>query len=310
MDKTPNKTIKIIDKEELENWRLAGKITGQVREYSRTVVKPGVKLIDAAELIENKIFELGAKPAFPVNLSLNDCAAHYTPITDDSLIFEDQLVKVDVGAHVNGAIGDTALTIDLSGKYSDLVLASKEALNAAIESVKQGASIGNIGNAVQEKISSYGFSPITNLSGHGLSKFNVHDSPSIPNYNTHDPKKIIPGSVIAIEPFATLGRGQIYESGNALIYSVVQKKGIRNVITKKVFNEIEKYQSLPFATRWLAKKFPLAQVNYAMKDLMQLGVLNDYPPLVDINHGLVSQTEHTLYIDENGKVEILTKWDE
>jgi len=296
-----------MENDELEKWRKAGKITAQAREYAKEVVKSGVKLIDAAEMIENKIRELGGEPAFPVNISLNDCAAHYTPVPNDDKVFSNELVKADVGAHYEGYIGDTSVTIDLSGKYTELVNAAKEALDGAINALRNGASIGEIGETVQNKITSKGFSPIKNLSGHGLKKFTVHDAPNIPNYNTGDSRKIQGGQVIAIEPFATDGKGEIYESGNAMIFSVTHKKGLRNPITKKVFQEIEKYNNLPFATRWLTKKFPEAQVNYAIRELMQLGVLHDYPPLVEVAHGMVSQAEHTIYIAEDGSIEVLTE---
>ncbi|MBS3109775.1 type II methionyl aminopeptidase [Candidatus Woesearchaeota archaeon] len=292
--------------EDLGKWRKAGRLTAEVREFSRTVVRPGTRILDAVEIIEKKIYELGGEPAFPVNISLNDCAAHYTPVPNDETIFSDQLVKVDCGVHVDGCIGDTAVTIDLSGKYADLVNAAKEALEAAIATLKDGGSLGEIGATVHSKITSKGFSPVINLSGHGLNKFVVHDSPNVPNYDTGDARKVAAGSIIAIEPFASLGKGEIYESGNAMIFSVSRKAGIRNIITKKVFQEIEKYRGLPFCTRWLAKKFPEAQVNYAMRDLKQLGVLHDYPPLVDVRHGMVSQAEHTIFVGEDG-IEVLTK---
>ena len=296
-----------MDNIELENWRKAGRITAQARQYALEVVKPGVKLLDAAELIEKKIADLEGQPAFPVNISLNDCAAHYTPQPNDPAVFSDQLVKVDVGVHVDGCIGDSAITIDLSGKHAALVQSARDALDAAIHALKAGASLGEIGKTVHATITSKGFAPVINLSGHGLRKYVVHDPPNVPNYDTHDARKLQPGQVIAIEPFASTGVGKIYESGNALIFSVGKKAGIRNVLTKKVYVEMEKYKGLPFATRWLAKKFPEAQVSYAIRDLMQLGVLHDYPPLLDEGHGMVAQAEHTIYVGENG-IEILTEY--
>ena len=98
----------IIGAEQREDWITAGKIAAEVREWSKQLIKPGTKLLDIANAIEAKIREKGAVPGFPVNLSLNETAAHYTPILNDTLILSDHIIKVDIGVSYNGAIGDTA----------------------------------------------------------------------------------------------------------------------------------------------------------------------------------------------------------
>ncbi len=291
--------------ENLEEYRKAGKIAGQVREYSRELVKPGAKLFDIAEKIEAKIIELGGQIAFPVNLSLNQFAAHCTPVQGDDIVLKDEIIKVDVGVHVDGFVGDTAHTIDLSGKNAELVKASEEALKAAIEAVKQDKSIGEIGKAIQETINGFGFAPIKNLSGHGLDQYVVHDAPTIPNYDTGNMNKLDKEQVIAIEPFATTGTGKVKDSSNPMIYSQIEIKPIRDMFARKVLKEIEQYNGLPFATRWLAKKFPLNQLRFALSRLVREGILRDYPPLPEVAGGLVSQTEHSLYIGK--EIEVLTK---
>jgi len=298
----------MVSEEELENWRKAGKIAAEVIEYSRGIVKNGSRLIDAADRIEAKIFELGAKPAFPLNISLNDVAAHDTAAPDDERVFDNHVVKIDVGVHVDGCIGDTALTIDLSGEHADLVNASKKALDSAIKIVKEDRTLGEIGAAIHEAITGYGFSPVKNLSGHGLAKFSVHNPPTIPNYDTGDKRKLEKGTFIAIEPFASAGRGEIFESGNALIFSQLKRGAVRNIITRQVLKEIEAYEKLPFTKRWLTKKFSIPKVNLALRELMKFGIIKEYPPLPDKAHGLISQAEHSLYIGED-KVEVLTKGD-
>jgi len=184
----------------MDNWLKAGQIAAEVREFSKQLIKPGAKLLDIANKIENKIRELGAVPGFPVNLSMNEIAAHYSPVFEDPTILEDQIIKVDIGVCYEGAIGDTAYTVDLSGKYNDLLKASRDALNNAIKILRIGTTLGEIGKTIQETIQSYGYSPIKNLSGHGLSDYDVHTSPSIPNYNTNDPTELRKGMTIAIEP--------------------------------------------------------------------------------------------------------------
>jgi methionyl aminopeptidase len=217
-------------------------------------------------------------------------------------------VSIDVGAHVDGFIGDTALTIDLSNQNEDLVKASREALDNAIKVVKAGVKLGEIGKAIHDTITKYGFSPVRNLSGHGLAEFNIHSKPNIPNYDNGDPTELEEGDVIAIEPFASKGAGVIYESSNATILQLLRKKPVRNMITRQVMKEIENYNNLPFCKRWLIKKFGLAKTNYALKEMHVLEMLIDYPPLVDQAHGLVSQAEHTILVTKDG-CEVLTKID-
>ncbi|MBW2963999.1 M24 family metallopeptidase, partial [Candidatus Woesearchaeota archaeon] len=176
-----------MEEETLNNYLKAGMIAAQALEYGRGLVKPGVRILDVANQIEARIVELGGQPAFPVNISFDQTAAHDTPSHDDARVFEEQVVKLDVGVHVNGCVGgDTATTIDLSKKYTDLVKASRDALNAALKVVQVGATLGEIGKEIEDAIQSFGYQPVRNLSGHGIGEWSVHESPSIPNYDTED----------------------------------------------------------------------------------------------------------------------------
>ncbi len=285
--------------EDHSDWIKAGKITAQVREESKQWIKPGIKLLDAAEKIEARIRELGAHPAFPVNISLNETAAHDTPQKNDTRIFSNQLVKVDIGVHVNGAMGDTACTVDLSGKYTSLVLAAEEALAAALSVVKTGVTIGEVGLAIETAIKKRGFMPVVNLSGHGLARYTVHTDPSIPNYNTGDKTPLKKGQIIAIEPFATTGVGRIKESGSALIFSPIAKRPLRDPFARTLLSQIEAYGGIPFATRWLISDLAhAAKVQFALRLMEQQQCLEPHPPLVEVSGGMVSQAEHTLIVDD------------
>jgi methionyl aminopeptidase len=279
----------------MDDWLKAGRITAEVREFSRPLVRKGAKLIDIAEQVEAKIKELGAVPAFPVNLSMNEIAAHYTPVPDDQLVFEDQVVKVDIGVCYNGAIGDTAYTVDLSGKYSEMVKASEEALGNVIKIIRPGTTLGEIGRTILETIQSYGYSPIKNLSGHGLGEYSVHERPSIPNYDTGDKTQIKEGMAFAIEPFATDGAGLIKESDNAMIFSQIQNKPVRSQYAREILADIETFHGLPFATRWLAKKHSEARLKLGIRELMLANILRDYPPLPEFRKGIVTQAEHSFF---------------
>lgn len=277
----------------------AGEIAAKAREYGAGLIKPGANVVDVADKIEKKIIELGGELAFPAQMSLNDVAAHQMP--EEDVVFKDEVVCLDVGVCVNGYVGDTACTIDLSGKNSKLVEASRKALDEALKLVKPGVEIRKIGAKIHEVITSYGFAPINNLSGHGVGQYIIHKKPSIPNYDNGDKTKLVSGQVIAIEPFASAGKGMIYESGGAHIFMLKRKKPVRNRMTRKVLGEIEKFNGLPFVLRWL-KKCSKAEIMFALRELRQLEVLEEFPSLVDKNHGLVSQAEHTVIVKEKSIV--------
>jgi methionyl aminopeptidase len=286
----------------LEDWKKAGKIASETLKYGKTVVKPGVTFLEVANKIEEKIISLGGFPAFPVNLSYNEIASHFVPGKNCDLIFEDQVINLDVGVHVNGAIGDTACTIDLSGKYKDLAKSAQEALKNVEKLLSSQPSLGEIGKTVQETIEGYGFKPIANLSGHTLEEYQVHAGISIPNINTNDESVIPDNSFVAIEPFATLGRGLIKQSNKPEIYEQVKDGNVRSNFGRQVLKEIQEYQGLPFAKRWLQTKGS----ELGIRELERANILQAHPPLVDVDKQITVQSEHTFFISEDG-FEVLTK---
>jgi len=294
-----------MDSETIESYKKAGKIASEAREYGKNLIVKGAKVVDVLDKIELKIKALGGSIAFPPQISMNEIAAHFCPEAKDETKFEDQLVSLDVGVHVNGFIGDTAVSVDLSGKNDKLVKASEEALKAAIEKVKVGAAIGSIGKVIEDTITEFGFQPVRNLSGHGLDEYDIHCSPTIPNFDTKDESKLEKGQVIAIEPFATNGAGMIHEKGDASVYMLIGKKSVRIGFVREILKQLETYNGLPFTTRWLTRKFSESQVRFAFNQLKQLEILKEFPPLVEIQNGLVSQTEHSLLVDD--EVLVLTR---
>ncbi|MBN1543901.1 type II methionyl aminopeptidase [Candidatus Woesearchaeota archaeon] len=297
-----------MEEETLKKYLEAGRIAAEALEFGRGLVRPGVKILDVAEQVEAHIVKLGGVPAFPMNISFNDTAAHYTPSPGDETVFDDQVVKLDVGAHVDGFVGgDTALTVDLSGKYSDLVNASRDALDAALKVVQVGTTLGEIGREIEAAIISHGFNPVRNLSGHGIGEWDLHTGYSIPNYDTKDDTPLEDGMTIAIEPFASTGVGLIHDKGVPFIHSIIGRKPVRNIVTRQVMKRLDDYNGLPFATRWLTKDMPLFKVNFALKELNQLDILKSYSPLVERAAGaFVSQAEHSVYVGD--KVIVMTRF--
>jgi len=291
--------------ENIENWKKAGKISKEALEYGISLVKNGAKIREVCDKIDQKIIELGAKPAWPTQAGIDATAAHYTPDHDDETEFKDNLVCLDVGAHIDGCIGDKAATIDLSGKYKEILKASEEALNNAIKIIQIGTTLGEIGKTIQETIESHNLSPIRNLSGHGLQEWEIHAKPSIPNHDTNDTRKLEKGQIIAIEPFATNGAGLIYEADRGNIFSIVDAKPVRSQYAREILNFIaENYKNLPFTTRWIVKQYGPGKTSLAINELLRAGILHAYPPLIEKNKGMVAVFEKTILIED--KTEVLT----
>ena len=290
-----------------QNYIKAGKVSAEVLEYGKLLIKKGNSLLETTELIEKKIYELGAKPAFPVQISCNEIAAHFCVEDDDKTIFDEQVVSLDLGVHVDGAIGDNAYTIDLSGRYNDLVKAAQKALEEALKIINVGVELREIGKVINDTIKSYGYAPVRNLSGHGLDLYNIHSKPTIPNIDNGDKTTLKKDMVFAVEPFATTGSGVVHESGLPTVFMLEHKKPVRSPITREILKEIETYERLPFAKRWLTKKFG-AKANFALRELTQLGIIHQFPPLVEVNKGVVTQAEHSVLIDDKGEVIVLTEF--
>ncbi|MBI2550087.1 type II methionyl aminopeptidase [Candidatus Woesearchaeota archaeon] len=296
----------ILEESGLADWRKAGKISAVALDYGRKLIKKGALLIEVCNAVDAKIVELGARPSFPSQISLDHVAAHYCPEAGDRTILDVQVCKLDVGACVNGAMGDNAATVDLSGNYAELAAASEKALAAAIKVVKAGIALGEVGKVIQETIASYGFSPIRNLSGHGLGKFEIHTKPTVPNFDNGDKTQLQENEVIAIEPFATTGKGTIYESANAEVFMQASDRQTRDSEVRKVLERIRSYEKLPFAKRWLLKEFPAFKVSVALKILEQQGIIHGFPPLIEEAKGIVSQAEKTVLVKADG-CEVLTE---
>lgn len=293
----------------IEKYEKAGKISFEILQECKQLIKPGAKLLDIAEAVEGKIREKGAKPAFPPNISINEIAAHFTPENGSTAVIgEKDVVKLDVGVHIDGFIGDNALTVDLSGENGKLLEAAEKALDAAICSIHTGAKIGDVGAEVEAAIKGYGFKPIENLTGHSLGEYDLHAGVEIPNIGNKDPNTLSEGMVLAIEPFATNGEGRVSESPEVEIFSLDNKLPVRMRESRRLLNYVEEnYKTLPFAERWLYRDFhSKLLLHAALRELVFSAALRQYPVLKDAGRGLVSQAELTVVVEKDS-ARVLTK---
>ena len=296
-----------MQKQEIENYKKAGEIAKQVVAYAKTIIKPDKPLLTIAQEIHKKIKDLGAKPAFPVNLSIDEIAAHYHPTLNDPTTAKG-LLKVDIGVHIKGFIADTAFSIDLTpdNQHKQMIEANEEALDNALKLVAKDPTLNEIGQVIQETIGNGGFSPIINLSGHGLEQYEIHAGITIPNYANNNNNKIESGAY-AIEPFATTGEGKIYEGPSSNIYALTNPKNTRSPTSRKILEYVmDEYKTLPFSLREMQEKFGI-MARLAIKQMTQEGILHEFPQLIEKSHKPVSQAEHTFIKDKDNKITITTK---
>lgn len=285
-----------MDDEVYDAYREAGALARKVLHHGAGLVKEGAGLLDMVEATESMVTEEGAFLAFPLNVSFNEAAAHDTAMPGDERTFaRGDLVKVDLGVHIDGYIADTAMTVDL-GDHGPLVEASRAALEAAIAAVRPGVVAGEIGAAIQAAIEEHGYRPVANLTGHGLDHYNLHGKPTIPNVAMNGGAVIEEGMVFAIEPFATTGSGKVGEVTRVEIYRQIAARPTRLPSAKRVLEAARPRRGLPFSRRWV----PGDKVDIGLSALVRAGILHPFPVLHDVPGSFVSQAEHTLVVTEDG----------
>jgi len=282
----------------IEKYLEAGKVAKKAIEYGKKIVRPGEKILDVVEKIEQIILSNGMDLAFPVNLSINEVAAHDTAdINDHREIPEGSVIKIDVGVLNNGYIADTATTIDLSNQWGELKKACEEALENALKIAVPGTKICEISEEIEETIASYGFKPISNLTGHKMDRYLLHSDVMIPNVKCSINYELKEGDVFAIEPFATNGLGKIFEAGKAKIYSLCKPAKVRDKHAKKIVEFGSKRKGLPFSLRWIFENKSLA-LERSVVELLNKGILYDYRVLKEVNNGIVAQEEHSVIVKD------------
>lgn len=300
-----------MDKEIVESYLKAGKIAGQVKTYAREMIKPGMKLIDIARNIDDKIIELGGELGFPVNLSVNEIAAHYTPTSGDEQIAEG-LLKLDVGVSINGYFADTAISFDLTeeGEYEEMIRMNEAVQKKIMETVYPGMKVYEVGDAVSSVLEKWNedngttFSVIQELSGHEIGQNKIHAGISISNYRNEN-DAVLNETAFAVEPFITTGSGHIYSGAGGGIFSIKSDMPVRDRDAREVVKYIkETFKGRPFCMRWL-ERAGFKKLKFIFSMLTKQGVFYEYPLLIEKTKAPVSQIEHT-YVLSDEKVYITT----
>lgn len=295
-----------MSKKEIASYIKAGEISKKVDSYLRGIVKKDVLLLEIAEKIESKIVELGGKMAFPTNLSIDENAAHYTPVVGDTTKASG-LLKVDFGVEIDGFIADRAISFDLTDdkRYAEMIKLNELVLESALKELNIGSSVKVIGNTISEIVEKDGrYKVIRNLAGHGLDEDNIHPGLTVSNLRNENNFEL-KDLAIAIEPFLTEGRGEIYEGKLSEIYVLQQEKTPRDRSAREMLDFIiENYRTKPFCKRWLVKA-GLKNFNFSLSVLVKEGILYNFPVLVEKERKPISQAEHTVIFAD--KVYVTTR---
>lgn len=298
-----------MDEYALGCYRKAGKILSKLRQLTPRIVREGMPILDLCEAVEKAIVEYGGKPAFPCNVSVNEVAAHYTsPPNDQAKIPAGSIVKVDFGAHVDGYIADSAITISFNPKFEPMIQSAQDSLELAIKNIRPGVKASEIGGLIQKHIMSYGYIPIQNLTGHRIGRYLIHSGKTLPNVRSIDGSKVEEGEVYAIEPFTTFkdAEGRVKDADEAYIYKFNREKGVKAPEAKRLLQFIkDSYRTLPFALRWLTGSFSPEELRSGLRELLHKKCLVSYPVLVEASGKPIAQAEHTVIINRGG-CEVIT----
>jgi methionyl aminopeptidase len=282
-------------------------VASAAREKGARLILPGAAVRDVCEAVEDEIARRGGGLAFPTQSSRNEIAAHYCSSPEDATVYEEgDLAKLDLGVHVDGWVVDTALTVNVGDRPENrpFVEAARAALDSAIATAGPGVPVRSVSQAIESTVRRYGLRPMQNLCGHGVSRWTVHCPPAIPNVVDGCPDRLQADAVVAVEPFATDGAGEVVERGTAEVFRLDPRRatvaGVPEVVAA-----IRAFNGLPFARRQLGR-FPRAEVEETLRALRAAGQLGVYPPLVEAQQRKVAQAEHTLYLGPDG-VEVLTR---
>jgi len=292
-----------------EKYRRAGRIAHQVRDEVAPTIKVGVRVLEICEKAEARILELGGQVAFPTNVSINEVAAHYSSPEDDPMVVrEGDIVKLDIGVHVDGYIADTAISISFNPALERLVQASREALDKGLELVKPKANAKDIGKVIEDTIRGYGYRPIRELSGHQLDQYLLHGAKSLPNIAVPHGATIEEGEAYALETFATTGTGSVHQTGQYFIFSLLpQRVALRSNGAREIVRLVgRQFRSLPFSRRYLGKHVQKLSLALGLRELITNGFLRQYSVLADVKGSHIAQAEDSFLVTKDG-VEILTR---
>jgi len=354
---------KCLNEKDLEDFRRAALIHKIARKKALSLLYTGAKLADLVDAVESIILKMlkqdpntyylkgsnneNSGIAFPVGVNINNVVAHDSktnPINgnaDDRKFCKGDVVKVDIGVHINGRIIDSAFTHIVTDKpgvhdknniYNSVLEASRESVFFAIKMAGPEQRLYEVSESIAEIIDSYEvilnndseglpIKPIKGIGGHNINQYQIHGGKLIlsePDYETQGDERMKEDEVYAIETYASTGYGvmtQNTEMNRCTHFMEANHVDIENnkAITKKdkkffrqtdFFEWLQTRKGLPYSSTWLDNK-SIPKLEKAIKMGVSSGQLISYPPLFDEENSVVAQFEHTIHV-KNGSVEIFS----
>lgn len=330
--RTTDEEKRYLDRQQNNRWqdfRKGAEIHRRVRAKAQQLVQPGMKMTEIADLIENSVRQYAGNDhtlkqgiGFPTGLSLNHVAAHYTPNTGDNTVLKyEDVMKVDIGVHVNGHIVDLAFTLTFDDKYDSLLTAVREATYTGVREAGIDVRLNDIGAAVQEVMElyelelhgkTYPIKCIRNLNGHNIGDYVIHSGKTVPIVANGDMTKMEEGETFAIETFGSTGKGYVVSQGECSHYALNPGTDAVKLPSQRCKDLVAlikaNFGTLPWCRRYLERagedKYLLA-----LNQLVRAGVVEDYPPLVDTLGCYTAQYEHTILLHPHKK-EVVSKGDD
>lgn len=295
----------ITTSQDMEKWARAGQVAATALRIGEKLCTPGRRITEVVEAVENYIRGEGLGLAFPCTTSLNECAAHFTPTHNDGReLVAGDVVKLDCGAELDGALSDNALTVEVGNenRYTDLIETSRLCLETALSIIGPNCNLGDVGAAIQLTAEERGFKAIQNLTGHSLEPYNLHAGLTVPNVGMRLHRRPRIGDVLAIEPFVTDGQsGRVENSGPGNIYHFQRARSLRMPSSKKLLGSIQKrHPKLPFAERWLTDIIDPKKLNFNLTQLQKETLIKHYPALSEASGGQIAQFEACVVVTEDG----------
>jgi methionyl aminopeptidase len=282
----------------------AGQIASEALHYGSEIITEDMLVEDICERVEERIRSRGGLPAFPCNVSQDAEAAHYSASPGDGRrIGRGSIVKLDIGVHVDGYIADTALTVNFNQSLVDMVSANGAILSDALKAIRPEAGVGVVGEVVETEAVRRGYRPIANLAGHQLGQYIIHAGVSVPNDRERTDATFRMGSAYAIEPFLVQksAKGWVINGPPGNIYRLVNRKRNKDKAVSDAAEFIwQNYKSLPFSSRWFVKGYGGSAGATLLAGMLKQRIVMTYPVLTAADGALVSQFEHTVYIDSQG----------
>ncbi|MES1915106.1 MAG: hypothetical protein MHM6MM_007100 [Cercozoa sp. M6MM] len=315
--------------------REAAEVHRQVRMDTQRHIKPGMPLMEVARRLESLLKKLvGFDPkdplhrsqAFPTGLSVNHVAAHWTPNAGDKTVLQQgDIISIDFGAQIDGHMTDSAFTVAFDAKHDGIMAAVKAATETGVREAGIDVRLGDIGAAIQEVMESheveydgrtYQVKCVRNLNGHSIERYRIHAGKSVPIVDNGDSTKMEEGEYYAIETFGSTGNGHVVEDTDCSHYAVdfdafqhaaAGQLPMPSRRAGQLFRVIEnRFGSLPWARRWLHDEQLFDKFALPLKQLVDAGIVTDYPPLVDRVGCYTAQYEHNIILHPSRK-EILTR---